>query len=100
MPDTARLHLRPPRLDDAEAFARINADPEVTRFVSATGPLTRAQSDLILRKTLDHWADHGFRWWAADLPGPGELIGFVGLSPPTSLPAMALEVELGWRLGR
>jgi RimJ/RimL family protein N-acetyltransferase len=100
MPETTRLHLRPPRLEDAEDFARINADPKVARFVSATGPLTRAQSDLVLRKTLDHWADHGFGWWMADLRASGELLGFIGLSHPTSLPPMAAEVELGWRLGR
>jgi RimJ/RimL family protein N-acetyltransferase len=29
-----------------------------------------------------------------------ELLGFVGLSHPTSLPPMAEEVEVGWRLGR
>ena len=100
MPDTARLHLRPPRLADAEAFAAINADPEVTEFVSLTGPLKRGESDLLLRKMIDHWADHGFGWWMADLRQTGELIGFVGLSHPTSLPPMAEEVELGWRLGR
>src|SRR4051794_14872376 len=98
MPLTARLQLRQPRLEDAETFARINADPEVARFVSATGPLSWAQSDLLLRKAIDHWADHGFGWWMADLQATGELLGFVGLSHPTSLPPVAEEVELGWRL--
>jgi RimJ/RimL family protein N-acetyltransferase len=100
LPETARLHLRPPRLEDAEAFAAINADPQVTEFVSLTGPLARGESDLLLRKMLDHWADFGFGWWFADLRETGELIGFVGLSHPTSLPPMAEEVEVGWRLGR
>src|SRR5690349_11092342 len=100
MPRTDRLHLRQPRLEDADAFAAINADPEVTRFVSRTGPLSRGESDLILRKMIDHWADRGFGWWMADLVETGELIGFVGLSHPTSLPPMAEEVEVGWRLGR
>src|SRR4051812_38207472 len=99
MPETDRLLLRRPRMDDAERFAAINADPEVTRFVSATGPLTRAQSDLGLRKIIDHWDDHAFGLWFADLRATGELIGFIGLSHP-GLAALAAEVELGWRLGQ
>ena len=100
MPETDRLILRRPRPQDAGAFAAINADPEVTRFVSATGPLSRAQSDLTLRKIIEHWDDHGFGLWFADLRATGELIGFIGLSHPLSLPALAAEVELGWRLGQ
>jgi RimJ/RimL family protein N-acetyltransferase len=100
VPETARLILRPPRLQDADAFAAINADPQVTEFVSLTGPLARGESDLMLRKMLDHWADHHFGWWMADLRETGELIGFVGLSHPLTLPAMAAEVEVGWRLAR
>ena len=100
MPDTERLRLRLPRLEDADAFAAINADLEVTHFVSETGPLARGESDLLLRKMLDHWADFGFGWWMADDRETGALVGFVGLSHPTSLPPMAEEVEVGWRLGR
>lgn len=100
VPDTARLRLRRPRLDDAEGFAAINADPEVARFVSYTGPLVRPESDLVLRRMIDHWDDHGFGLWMADLRDTGELIGFVGLAHPATLPALAEEVEVGWRLGR
>ena len=100
MPDTARLHLRRPRMDDAEAFAAINADPEVARFVNWTGPLSRAESDLMLRKTIDHWDDHGFGWWMADLRETGELLGFIGLARPFALAALADDVEVGWRLAR
>lgn len=100
MPETARLLLRRPRLDDAEAFAAINADPEVARYVSPTGPLVRAESDLLLRKMIDHWDDHGFGLWMAEVRETGELAGFVGLAHPGTLPALAQEVEAGWRLGR
>lgn len=99
MPQTERLTLRRPVLADAEAFAAVNADPEVARFVSQTGPLFRGESDLLLRKMIDHWDDHGFGWWMADRRETGEPVGFVGLSHP-SLPAVAHEVEVGWRLGR
>ena len=36
----------------------------------------------------------------AELRATGEPIGFVGLSHPTTLPPMAAEVEVGWRLAR
>jgi len=100
VPDTARLHLRRPRLDDAEIFAAINADPEVARFVSSSGPLARPESDLMLRKMIDHWHDHGFGLWMADLRETGELVGFVGLAHPATLAALADEIEVGWRLSR
>jgi RimJ/RimL family protein N-acetyltransferase len=98
--DTDRLRLRRPRMADAEAFAAINADEEVARFVSATGPLARAESDLMLRKMIEHWDDHGFGLWMADRRDTGALAGFVGLAHPGSLPALASDVEVGWRLGR
>jgi RimJ/RimL family protein N-acetyltransferase len=97
--ETDRLVLRLPRASDAEAFAAINADPEVARFVSAAGPLTRAQSDLLLRSMRDQWDREPFGLWMAELRESEELVGFVGLSHP-SLPALGSEVEVGWRLGR
>jgi RimJ/RimL family protein N-acetyltransferase len=100
VPATARLLLRRPRLEDAEAFATINADLEVARFVSYSGPLVRPESDLLLRKMIDHWDDHGFGLWMADRRDTGGLIGFVGLAHPGTLPSLATEVEVGWRLGR
>lgn len=100
MPETARMLLRPPVLEDAEAFAAINADPEVTAFVSLTGPLARGESDLLLRRMIEHWERFGFGWWMADHRETGELLGFVGLSHPLSLPVVADEVEVGWRLAR
>ena len=99
MPDTARLTLRKPRMEDADAFAALNADPEVMHFISVTGPYARAESDLVLRKAIEHWDVHGFGLWFADVRATGELAGFVGLSHPT-LPPVAHEVEVGWRLGR
>jgi RimJ/RimL family protein N-acetyltransferase len=100
VPETARLRLRRPRPEDGEPFAALNADPEVARFVSASGPLVRAESDLLLRKMIEHWDDHGFGLWMADLRESGELAGFVGLAHPGTMPALAQEVEVGWRLAR
>lgn len=100
MPETDRLILRRPTMADAEPLAAINADPQVAAFLFESGPLARAESDLLLRKTLEHWDDHGFGWWVAELRESGEVAGAIGLAHPVSLPALADEVEVGWRLAR
>jgi len=100
MPETDRLRLRRPELADADSFAAINSDPEVTQFVSDTGPLARAESDLLLRKMIEHWDDHGFGLWMAERLDTGDLAGFAGLAHPGTLVEFAREVEVGWRLGR
>jgi RimJ/RimL family protein N-acetyltransferase len=99
VPETERLLLRRPQLGDGDVFAAINADPEVARFVSVSGPLLRAESDLVLRAMIDQWDVEGFGLWMAELRASGEVVGFVGLSHP-SLPALTDEVEVGWRLAR
>jgi len=100
MPDTARLRLRPPDPTDADPFAAINSDREVAEFVSNTGPLARAESNLLLRKMIEHWDDHGFGLWMVERLDTGDLAGFAGLAHPGTLVELALEVEVGWRLGR
>lgn len=62
--------------------------------------MTRAETELLLRRMGDHWDDFGFGLWMADLKETSELIGFVGLQHPVFLPSVADEVEVGWRLGR
>jgi RimJ/RimL family protein N-acetyltransferase len=95
---TARLLLRRFRSGDAAAFAAVNADPLVTRYLGDGRPLGRAESDRLLGRIAAHWDEHGFGLWAAELRGDGRLIGFVGLAVPTFLPAVLPAVEVGWRL--
>ena len=85
---TERLVLRAFTPGDAEAFAAINADPLVTRYVG--GPLTREASDALLGRIL---AQEPFARWAVEREG--ELLGFCGLGLH---PLVAGDVEIGWRL--
>jgi RimJ/RimL family protein N-acetyltransferase len=99
MPTTERLVLRSWRPSDRAPFARLNADPEVVRFVSDGAPLTRAQSDALLDAIEAHWHEHGFGLWcAAAREEPDDCLGFVGLAVPSFLPAVLPAVEVGWRL--
>src|SRR6185369_2349864 len=101
MPTTERLLLRSWRPSDRAPFARLNADPEVVRFVSDGVPLTRADSDALLDAIEAYWHEHGFGLWcAAPREDPDDCLGFVGLAVPSFLPAVLPAVEVGWRLAR
>jgi RimJ/RimL family protein N-acetyltransferase len=96
--ETERLLLRDWRADDAEPFAALNADPEVTRFLR--GPMTRADSDELLARIRAHWSEHGFGLYAMEVKRSGAFAGFVGLAIPSFLPEVLPAVEVGWRLAR
>lgn len=91
---TKRLRLRQWRDDDLDAWAALNADPEVREHFA--GVLTRAESEAAMVRYRQHFAREGFGLWAvetADVP----FIGFTGLARPPFMPDV---VEIGWRLAR
>ena len=90
---TERLVLRTWRDDDAEPFAALNADPEVTRFLG--GPWSREASDAMMARSRAHWEAHGYGRAVVEVDG--EMVGFTGLGPHAATPG---EVEIGWRLAR
>jgi RimJ/RimL family protein N-acetyltransferase len=94
---TERLSLTPFAAADGEALAAINADPEVTRYLS---PLDHAGSLAQAERFALHWDEHGFGLWALRRLGEDIPIGFTGLSIPLQFPALLPAVEVGWRLRR
>ena len=91
-----RVLLRAWRAGDLEPFAALSADPRVMEYYPA--PLTREQSDDLLRRVVPQFATHGFSWWAVEVPGVAPFIGFVGLLAPTFEAHFTPCVEIGWRL--
>jgi RimJ/RimL family protein N-acetyltransferase len=93
---TPRLRLRQWCDADIEAFARINADPEVMRYFPAPGTLDGA------RRSVETWRrqidDRGWSNWAVERADSGEFIGFVGLTEPARALPFTPCVEIGWRL--
>jgi RimJ/RimL family protein N-acetyltransferase len=97
---TLRLVLREWRDSDLAPFAAMNADPEVRKhFVSV---LTAAESDAEAARIRTHFAAHGFGFFAVEVPGVKDFIGFVGLARGNfELPGFGTDwVEIGWRLAR
>jgi len=93
---TSRVLLRSWQKRDREAFARLNSDPRVMEFMP--GCLSAAESDLLADRIEDHFRQHGFGLYAAELRQEGQFIGFIGLSVPAFEAHFTPCVEIGWRL--
>jgi RimJ/RimL family protein N-acetyltransferase len=95
---TDRLVMRRWRDSDRDAFAAVNADPEVMRYFPAA--LDRAASDALIDRIESRFDRQGFGLWALEITATAEFIGFTGLNPmPDGVPG-AGGTEVGWRLAR
>ncbi|HEX2206373.1 MAG TPA: GNAT family N-acetyltransferase [Longimicrobium sp.] len=93
---TPRLRLRQWRDSDRDPFARLCADPAAMEFLR---PLPdRAAADQLAGSLAAHIERHGWGFWAAELRGSGDFIGFVGIQRPRLTYPFSPCVEIGWRL--
>ena len=72
------------------------ADPEFNRYMP--GPFSRAASDVMFDRNLEHWAARGFGNWVAELPRQVSFIGSVGLTTPREALPFSPCVEIGWHI--
>jgi RimJ/RimL family protein N-acetyltransferase len=94
---TDRLLLRQWRDEDLDAWAAMNADPEVREFFGEL--LTRDQAAASLGWFRTDLAERGWGWWAVEVAKTGEFIGMAGIDPvDEGVPFHG--VEVGWRLAR
>jgi RimJ/RimL family protein N-acetyltransferase len=94
--ESRRIVLRRWRTEDLDAFANLSADRVVMEYLM---PLTdRAASDAVALRIDDHFTQHGFGFWAVELPNVCPFIGFVGLARLTYVAHFTPAVEVGWRL--
>ncbi|MGH3298412.1 MAG: GNAT family N-acetyltransferase [Trebonia sp.] len=99
MPDlcTDRLTLRSWRETDIQPWAEMNADPQVREYLGDL--LTREQSAASAARFQAQLDERGFGFWAVEVRGTGEFIGFTGLDQvDADMPFTG--VEIGWRLAR
>jgi [ribosomal protein S5]-alanine N-acetyltransferase len=94
--DTERLRLRAFREADLDAFAAMNADVEVMRFIGSGETLDRNASWRSMAGFNGHWSLRGFGMWAIERKADGAFIGRAGLHHPPYWP----ELEVGWSLAR
>jgi RimJ/RimL family protein N-acetyltransferase len=92
-----RLRLRGWRDSDRDAFAALNADPDVARDLG--GPLDRGESDAKLHRYVAAFEHDGFcRWLVEDLNE--QFLGYAGVMPSPSGHPLGRHFDIGWRLVR
>jgi RimJ/RimL family protein N-acetyltransferase len=90
--ETARLVLRPPRLDDLDRWAEMMADPDAARFIGGVQP--KAMVWRALMSMAGAWALTGVSMFSVIEQGSGRWIGRVGPWRPHGWPGP----EVGWAL--
>jgi len=93
---TQRLILRPWRETDLEPFAKLNADPKVMEFYPSV--LTQEESDALAVKFQKEFKERGYGFWAIEVPGVADFIGYVGLNYWNLEMKFAPCIDIGWRL--
>ncbi|MFJ8358635.1 GNAT family N-acetyltransferase [Streptomyces sp. NPDC093984] len=92
------VRLRVPTDEDAFAWHRVFADPEVMEFHGGKAAELSVYEELTARQRR-HDAEYGFCLWSV-LDESGEVIGFTGAQPWPREWGPKGEIEIGWRLGR
>lgn len=95
--ETERLRLRSFRKGDINDYARLNADPEVLRYLGGgPEPWDRGRSWRHLAFLLGHWHLGGAGMWALECKETGAFLGVVGFAAPEGWP----DFEIAWTLAR
>jgi RimJ/RimL family protein N-acetyltransferase len=92
--ETARLVMRPPRLEDFEAWARLGADADNMRHLG--GVQARSVAWRHFAFAVGSWHLQGFGAFSVIEKASGEWVGRVGPLQPEGWPG----TEVGWTLWR
>jgi RimJ/RimL family protein N-acetyltransferase len=92
--ETARLILRPPRLDDFEAWAAFHSDEVATRFVG--GPQARGLAWRTFMCMCGAWHMTGVAMFSVIEKASGRWVGRLGPWRPDGWP----DAEVGWSIAR
>ncbi|MCB5169046.1 GNAT family N-acetyltransferase [Streptomyces bambusae] len=92
------VELRVPTEEDAYAWHRLFADPDVMEFQGGAPAELSVYEELTARQRM-HDAQLGVCFWTV-LDEAGEVIGFTGAQPWPRDWGPVGEIEIGWRLAR
>ena len=95
---TPRLVLRRWQPDDLDAFAALNADPEVMRYFPST--YDRSATAAMINSWEEKIDRQGLGLWAVERAEDGALLGMAGLNPVPPGIITGEGLEVGWRLAR
>jgi RimJ/RimL family protein N-acetyltransferase len=93
---TERLRLRAFAAGDLDAYAAMQANPEVMRFLVDGRTHTRVEVWRIMAGFLGHWPLRGYGMWACVKADSGSFVGSIGIFQPLDWP----EPELAYSLDR
>lgn len=93
---TKRLLMRPWTQEDLIPFAKMNANPRVREYFPAV--LSKEESDQEAKFIIKFSNEHGWGFWAIELPNIAPFIGFIGLENVDFSAHFTPAVEIGWRL--
>ena len=92
--ETRRLILRPPRLEDLDAWSEMMTDETAARFIGGTAPRSMCWRQLMTM--IGAWHAHGFAMFSVIEKESGRWIGRLGPWQPEGWPG----TEIGWAIVR
>ena len=93
---SSRLLLRPWKQEDLEPLFAMSNDARVMEFFPSFH--TREDCEAMLARMINHHQEHGFGYWAVEIPGITSFAGLLGLAVPRFDAHFTPCVEVGWRL--
>ena len=99
---TKRLRLRAFRASDLDAYAAMQANPEVMRYMVMGRTSTPAEVWRTMLMSVGSWALRGYGMWACEKKDGGAFIGTVGIFHPLDWPEPEIAYSLDqpfWRQG-
>src|SRR5215471_11093887 len=83
---TRRLRIRAFRAADLDAYAAMQANPEVMRYLVTGRPSTPVDVWRTMLTATGSWALRGYGMWAVERIADGAFIGSVGVFHPLDWP--------------
>jgi RimJ/RimL family protein N-acetyltransferase len=99
---TDRLRLRAFQASDLDAYAAMQANPEVMRYLVMGRTSTPAEVLRTMATSLGAWALRGHGMWACEKIDDGAFVGSVGIFQPLDWPEPEIAYSLDqpyWRQG-